>query len=78
MGLIDEARHWWRMWSIRWQVAVGLLMAFACGHPEAFTGLVTYVPPYWRPLASTVASLTVFTILPAVLRVMKQRLPDGK
>jgi len=78
MGLIDEARHWWRLWSIRWSMVVGVAMAFLCDHPEALTGLVAYVPPPWRPLASAVASLTVFTILPALLRVLKQRLPDGK
>lgn len=78
MTLINDARHWWRLWSVRWSMLVGLVMAFVCDHPEALTSLVAYVPPYWRPLASSAASLTVFTILPALLRVLKQRLPDGK
>lgn len=78
MALIDEARHWWRLWSIRFYALVGVGVGFVCDHPEALTGLVAYIPPYWRPAAASAFSLTVFVILPAILRLMKQRLPDGK
>lgn len=78
MGLIDEARHWWRLWSVQFYALIGVGVGFVCDHPEALTGLVAYIPPYWRPAAASAFSLTVFVILPAILRLMKQRLPDGK
>ncbi|WP_343611117.1 hypothetical protein [Novosphingobium sp.] len=78
LSLVDEARHWWRLWTIRFYALIGLAVPPVVNHPEIVTSLVAYVPAYWRPAAVSAAAIIVFAICPAVLRLLKQRLPDAR
>jgi hypothetical protein len=77
MTLVDDARHWWRMWSIRVHALTAFGVCAALAHPEILNAPLAYVPDYWRPLAVVLVGLLTFA-LPTAARLLKQSLPDAQ
>lgn len=77
MTLVDDARHWWRLWSIRIHALLAFGVCAAMENPEILKAPLAYVPEYWRPLAVVIVGFVVFA-LPSAARLLKQRLPDGQ
>jgi len=75
--LVDDARQAWRWWSIRAAAVAGVAVGLVVQQPDLLTGLVAYVPAPWRPLASVLAGLAVFTA-PTALRLIKQGGANGQ
>ena len=79
MKLIEEARQFWRLWSVRLAAVAGMLAGYMTAFPEQVQQLFDYVPEQWRPIASVATGLAVFA-LPTWLRLMaqpKKECPDG-
>lgn len=64
--LIEEARLFWRFWSVRLAVVAGLIAGAIVEQPNILTGLVAYVPDALRPAVSAVTGIAVFA-LPTLL-----------
>lgn len=77
LRLVDHARHWWRLWSIRMHALLALLVCAAIAHPEILSAPLAYVPDFWRPAALAVTGIITFA-LPSVAVLLKQSLPDGQ
>ena len=76
MKLIDEARQFWRWWSVRLAAVAGLIAGYLTANPTALSGLVTYVPEDWRPLASLLVGLLVFAV-PTLARLIAQPVKEN-
>ncbi len=74
MKLIEEARQFWRWWSVRLAALAGIVAGYFTAYPAQLQGLLAYVPERWRPVASIAVGLVVFA-LPTLARVIKQ---EGK
>ncbi|WP_068090880.1 DUF7940 domain-containing protein [Novosphingobium rosa] len=71
MRLVDDARQFWRLWSVRVHALIALCVGAVVSDPHILTGLVYYVPDPWRPLAGSFAGIVVFG-MPTVARLLKQ------
>lgn len=71
MRLVDDARLWWRWWSVRAAALAGLVVGWAMQWPQQVFALIAYVPEYWRPAAGAALGFIVFA-LPTTLRLFKQ------
>lgn len=71
MTLVEDARQWWRWWSVRMAALAGVVAGALVAQPQILTGLVAYVPERWRPLASALAGVVVFAA-PTIARLIKQ------
>jgi hypothetical protein len=71
MRLVDDARQFWRWWSVRAAALAAMVAGWAVSAPQQVFGLLAYVPEYWRPAAGAVVGLAVFA-LPTALRLIKQ------
>jgi hypothetical protein len=71
MRLVDDARQFWRWWSVRAAAAAGMVAAWAISAPQQVFGLISYVPEFWRPAAGALVGFGVFG-LPTLLRLVKQ------
>lgn len=61
--LIDEARQWWKMWSVRLAALAGLLAGYLAANPDATTELLELLPDGpLRTLASVGIGLFVFAL----------------
>jgi hypothetical protein len=78
LRLVDDARQWWRFYSVRAAAGAGMVAGWAVSCPQQVFGLIAYVPDFWRPLAGALVGFLVFA-LPTVLRLWKQgSKPDGQ
>lgn len=77
MTLVDDARQWWRWWSVRMAMVAGAVAGALVAQPQILTSLVAYVPDRWRPLASALAGLTVFAA-PTIARLVQQGGGNGQ
>ena len=59
MKLIEEARHWWRMWSNRLALLAGAVFGALVYDPTLLKQAVALVPEPWRPLAAFVGAVAV-------------------
>ena len=79
MKLIEEARQFWRLWSVR-VMAIPVLVAGAYAtSPGVFIAMADYVPEQWRPMA-LFAGTIVMSGLGTWARLVKQpkkECPDG-
>lgn len=75
--LVDEARHWWRLWSIRFYALLAFLVGAAMQYPDIVTAPLAYVPALYKPAAVALVGILTFA-LPTAARLLKQRLPDGQ
>lgn len=66
--LVDDARHWWRWWSMRFILLGGALEGELALFPDALKG---YLPDAWT---HRVAMFCFFA--GALARLTKQQLPD--
>ncbi|MDE2434750.1 MAG: hypothetical protein KGM49_00685 [Sphingomonadales bacterium] len=71
MQLIDDARQFWRLWSVRIMAIPVLLAGAYASSPAVFTGLIAYVPEKWRPLALFLGTV-VMSGIGTLARVVKQ------
>lgn len=72
LTLIDEARSWWRMWSVRLAAFAGVVAAYLAASPEDTQALLGLLPEGpWRVLASVAIGLTVFALATGT-RLVKQ------
>jgi hypothetical protein len=72
MTLVDDARQFWRWWSVRVAALAGLITTWVIDQPQQALGLIAYVPAEWRPLAAALAGFAVFG-LPTLVRLLKQK-----
>lgn len=66
MKLIEEARQFWRFWSVRLAIVAGVIAGAIVEQPDILAGLIAYVPGGLRPAVSVVTGILVFA-LPAWL-----------
>lgn len=71
MTLVEDARQWWRWWSVRMAMVAGAVAGAIVSQPQILTNLVAYVPEQWRPLAGSLAGLIVFGA-PTIARLIQQ------
>jgi hypothetical protein len=75
MKLIENwAEALWRAWSIRLAMIAGLVGAYFAAYPAELQKLVGLVPEQYRPLASIVAGLLIFSTATGA-RLVKQGKP---
>ena len=77
MILVDDARQWWRWWSVRLAALAGVVAGALVAQPQILTGLVAYVPEQWRPAASALAGIAVFAA-PTIARLVQQGGGNGQ
>ncbi len=59
--LIDEARQWWRMWSVRLAALAGIAAGYLAANPDVTESILALLPEGpWRVLASAAIGLFVF------------------
>lgn len=72
MKLIENwVSHLWRAWSIRLAMIAGLVGGYFAAYPGELQRLVALVPEEWRPLASIIAGLLIFSTATGA-RLVKQ------
>lgn len=75
MTLVEDARQWWRWWSVRLALIAGPIfgaMVDALLQDTRWLGaMAAYAPDHWRPLASALAGVAA-TALPIAARLIKQ------
>ena len=49
MKLIEQARQFWRFWTVRLAVLAGVIAGAIVNQPSILTGLIAYVPLGLRP-----------------------------
>jgi hypothetical protein len=76
LQMIDEARQFWRWWSVRIMAIPPLLVGLYAANPGIFTGLLSYVPEHWRPLALFLGTVAL-SGLGMAARVVKQGTNDA-
>ena len=64
--LIEEARQFWRFWTVRLALVAGVIAGAIVEQPGILTGLVAYVPVELRPAVSGLTGVVVFA-LPTLL-----------
>ena len=52
MKLIEQARQFWRFWTVRLAVLAGVIAGAIVNQPSILTGLIAYVPLGLRPAAA--------------------------
>lgn len=61
--LIDNARVWWRLWSVRLAALAGVVAAYLAGNPDQTQDLLNLLPDGpMRTLASIGVGLFVFAL----------------
>lgn len=76
--LIDDARLWWRMWSVQGAALFGLLAASITANPGLLLGLIAHIPDKWRGWAAVATFIVTFGV-PTLLRLVKQpEKPDAE
>jgi len=76
MKLIENwAQHLWKAWSIRLAMLAGVVGAYFAAYPAELQKLVGMVPEQYRPLASIVVGLFIFSTATGA-RLVKQGKPD--
>lgn len=71
MQFVNEARQFWRWWSVRLAAVFGVVTGYLTAYPATLQQMVAYVPEYWRPAASVALGLIAFA-LPTLARLMQQ------
>lgn len=74
MTLVDDARQFWRWWSVRLALVAGVIATTIVNQPQILTGLVAYVPPQYRTVASALVGIVV-ALAPTLARLIKQKAP---
>lgn len=76
MKLVDNWRSWWKMWTIRINIIIGLLIAIFSQFPDTFLHLWVLVPTEWQQQILTVDGLGTIImgilVLSSIARVVKQ------
>ncbi len=75
MKLVDNARHWWRFWSVRLAAAGSALQALLTWWPEAGLALWNAMPVEVKALlpAKAVMTLPLILFLTAIVaRLVRQ------
>lgn len=76
MKLTDEARQFWRLWSVRLAAVAGVAAAVMAENPALLLGLLAHLPAGpMRTMASIAIGLIVFAI-PTLTRLLRQ--PEKK
>ncbi len=61
--LIDEAREWWRLWSVRLAALAGIVAAYLAANPDQSQALLAVLPEGpLRTLASIGIGVFVFAL----------------
>lgn len=81
MTLIDNARQWWRLWSVRLN-GIGLaIMAWVWFDPTAILAVINLMPVQLRPYLPQEAVAVVSGIMMAlalIARLVRQPALEGK
>ena len=65
---IDEAKHWWKMWSNQLAVIVAVALAWAAENTQTVLTMLEAIPSPYRAILTFV----VTAIIPITVRVMRQ------
>lgn len=79
--LIDEARHWWKMWSVRLAAIAGIVAGYLAANPSATEELLALLPDGpLRTFASIGIGLFVFALATGarLARQPAKRSPDDE
>lgn len=71
MQFIDDARHWWKLWSVRLATIPALVAGYLTAYPGELPKLVAYVPENLRAVASVLITALVFGV-PTIVRLLCQ------
>jgi hypothetical protein len=71
MKLIDEARHWWRMWSIRAAAIFATVLAAIAANPAPVLVYLGSLPDAVKPWIPVLTLVVTFGV-PTLLRLWKQ------
>jgi fructose-specific phosphotransferase system IIC component len=76
MKLIENwAEALWRAWSIRLAMIAGVVGGYFAAYPAELQKLVSMVPEEWRPLASIVVGILIFSTATGA-RLVQQKKPS--
>lgn len=72
MKLVEEARQFWKLWSVRLAAVAGIVAGVLSANPGLLLGLITYFPAGMiRNLAAAAIGVLVFAV-PTIVRLMQQ------
>ena len=76
MNLIDNARDWWKMWSVQLAALAGVVAAYLAANPDVTQSLLNLLPEGpARVLASAGVGVFVFGLATGA-RLVKQGKPQ--
>lgn len=76
LRLIDEARHWWRMWSVRLAAVLSAVAAYVLASPDIIVRVMNELPPEFRAAFPPATGVLLFVLVTAV-RLYKQGPKNG-
>lgn len=69
--LIDEARHWWKMWSIRAAGIFAAVLAAVAANPAPILQYLASLPESVKPFVPVLTLVVTFGV-PTLLRLWRQ------
>jgi len=75
--LIDDARYWWRMWSLRLAAIGSIIISYVLASPDILLRTMNDLPPDLRGYFPPVAGFMLFGLVTTV-RLYKQGIKDGR
>lgn len=73
--LVDEARSWWKLWSVRLAGIFAGCMAALVANPAPVLQFLQSVPERWKPLVP-LATLVITFVVPTMVRLWRQPISD--
>ncbi len=74
--LIDEARLWWRMWSVRLAAVMSAVVAYVLASPDIIVRVMNELPPEFRAAFPPATGILLFALV-TVVRLYKQGPKNG-
>lgn len=77
LKLVDEARLWWKMWSVRAAGIFATVLAAIAANPAPILQYLSTLPDSVKPLVPVLTLLVTFGV-PTLLRLWKQPALGGR
>lgn len=69
--LTDDARLWWRMWSVRLAAVGSLAVTYVLASPDILLSTLNAMPPEIRAIFPPFAGFALFALV-TIVRLIKQ------
>jgi hypothetical protein len=69
--LIEDARHWWKMWSVQLAAVFATLLAALAANPAPVLQFLNSLPEEYKPLVPLLTLIVTFGA-PTLLRLIQQ------